>query len=236
MTNTGKPPRSTDPRPPDRPGDQPSANRSPGPGAHILPSRAERRPEMIRQGQQERPQAYERGRRQWLLTRIGLGVVAVLIVAALGYIVYAGIQGSRVPEGTREFAVSAGHTAEPVAYDPAPPVGGEHDSPPQTCGFYAAPVRSENAVHSLEHGAVWITYRPDLPADQVDRLRTLAEDEGKILVSPFADLPAPVVASSWGRQIRLDSAEDNRLRQFVQRFRADAPEHSAPCIGVGTPM
>ena len=191
---------------------------------------------MIRKRQQERRQVYERERRQWLLTRIGLGVVAVLIVAALAYIVFAGIQGSRVPEGTREFEVSAGHTADTVAYDPSPPVGGEHDGTPQTCGYYASPIRSENAVHSLEHGAVWITYRPDLPPDQVDRLRSLAEEEAKVLLSPFDDLPAPVVASAWGRQLQFDSTEDERLGQFVRRFRNAAPEPGAPCIGVGTPL
>jgi hypothetical protein len=191
---------------------------------------------MIRKRQQERRLAYERERRQWLLTRIGLGVVALLLVAAVGYVVFASMQRGQVPEGTREFTVEAGHTAETVAYDPTPPVGGEHEGTPQTCGDYVTPIRSENAVHSLEHGAVWITYRPDLAPDQVDRLRTLAEDEAKVLVSPFADLPAPVVVSSWGRQLRLDSAEDDRLGQFVQRFRNDAPEPAAPCIGVGTPL
>jgi hypothetical protein len=204
--------------------------------SHIPPSRAARRPEMIRQRRDERRHTSERERRQWLLTRIGIGVVAALLAAGIGFVVFTSIQRGRVPEGTQEFAVGAGHTVETVAYDPAPPVGGEHDATPQTCGFYATPVRNENAVHSLEHGAIWITYRPDLASDQVDRLRTLAENEPKVLVSPFDDLSAPVVASSWGRQLQLDSAEDERLVQFVQRFRADAPEPLASCFGVGTPL
>ena len=191
---------------------------------------------MIRQRREERRQTYERERRQWLLTRIGIGVVAALLVAGIGYVVFASMQRSRVPEGTREFSVDEGHTVETVAYDPVPPVGGEHDATPQTCGFYADPIRSENAVHSLEHGAVWITYQPDLPPDQVDRLRTLAENEGKVLVSPFENLPAPIVASSWGRQLTLDSAADERLGQFIQRFRNNAPEPRASCSGVGMPL
>jgi hypothetical protein len=212
------------------------ADNPPGLPPHVQPSRAARRPEMIRQRREERRQTYERERRGWLLTRIGIGVVAALLVAGIGYVVFTSIQRGRVPEGTQEFAVGAGHTVETVAYDPVPPVGGEHDATPQTCGFYAAPVRNENAVHSLEHGAIWITYRPDLPSEQVDRLRALVEKEAKVLVSPFDDLPAPVVASSWGRQLQLDSAQDDRLGQFVQRFRGDAPEPFASCIGVGTPL
>jgi hypothetical protein len=203
---------------------------------HVQPPRAARRPEMIQRRREERRQTYERERRQWLLTRIGIGVVAALLVAGIAYVVFASIQRSRVPEGTKQFAVDAGHTVETVAYDPVPPVGGEHDATPQTCGFYSTPIRNENAVHSLEHGAIWITYRPDLPSEQVDRLRTLAENEGKVLVSPFEDLPSPIVVSSWGRQLLLDAAEDERLGQFVQRFRGDAPEPRASCFGVGTPL
>ena len=204
---------------------------------HVLPSRAERRPEMIRQRREERRQASARQDRQRLLTRIGAAIVTVLLILGLGYLAFTIIQRSQIPEGTREFSVEAGHTTESVAYDPMPPVGGEHDGTPQMCGFYSTPIRNENAVHSLEHGAIWVTYRPDLPQDQVDRLRTLADDELKILVSPSPDLPAPVVASSWGRQLWLDSADDDQLGQFVQRFRnSDAPEPGASCVGVGTPL
>ena len=45
-----------------------------------------------------------------------------------------------------------------------PPVAGEHNAAWQNCtgNVYDAPIANEHAVHSLEHGAIWITYRPDL--------------------------------------------------------------------------
>jgi len=50
-----------------------------------------------------------------------------------------------------------------------------------------------------------------------------------VLVSRWdAGLPAPVVASSRGRQVKLDSATDPRLMQFIQAFTGRGPE-SAPC-------
>src|ERR687891_454587 len=81
------------------------------------------------------------------------------------------------PEGVQSFSVldQYHHTEETVPYSQIPPVGGPHDPVWQNCGFYDMPVRDENAVHSLEHGAVWITYSPDLPQDQVDELRDIAE-------------------------------------------------------------
>ena len=50
-----------------------------------------------------------------------------------------------------------------VAYDRFPPVGGPHDGTWADCNgvVYDTAVRNENMVHTLEHGAIWITYNPD---------------------------------------------------------------------------
>jgi hypothetical protein len=88
-------------------------------------------------------------------------------------------------------------------------------------------------VHSLEHGAVWITYRPDLPGADVQRLRTLASDD-YMLLSPYPGLPAPVVVTAWNRQMQLAGADDPRLPQFIRRFKNNAattPEFGATCLG-----
>jgi hypothetical protein len=127
-------------------------------------------------------------------------------------------------EGVETFeGLSQEHAEGPIDYPQDPPVGGPHAEEWQSCGFYDEPVGNENAVHSLEHGAIWITYQPDLPADQVDILRDLAEQSDYILVSPYPDLPAPVVATAWGKQLRLDSADDPRLQQFIQAYIEQGP-------------
>jgi hypothetical protein len=206
------------------------------PTTYVQPVRSERRPEMIRQRRDERRQAAARKQRDGLLTRVALAAVVGLILAALGYMLYLATQMSMALEGVQQFSVSTGHSTESVAYDPTPPVGGEHDATPQTCGFYAVPVRNENAVHSLEHGALWITYQPELPTEQLQQLQALARQEPKVLVSPYIGLPSPVVASSWGRQLRLDGAEDDRLEQFIRHYRGMAPEPAGLCVGVGAPL
>ena len=106
----------------------------------------------------------------------------------------------------------------------------------QNCGFYSQPIPSERAVHSMEHGAAWITFRPDLDDADVRRLRDLAGVY--VLVSPFENLPNPVVANAWGRQLRLDSVSDPRLESFIRAFRQgpQTPEPGARCTGgAGTP-
>jgi hypothetical protein len=125
------------------------------------------------------------------------------------------------------------HIEGVLLYAQIPPVGGPHNPVWQDCGFYTQPIYSWHGVHSLEHGAVWITYDPALPADQVARLQPYV-DLGHVIVSPYPGLTDPVVASAWGRQVRLTGVDDPRLEQFVTAYRIspeNAPEPGAACEG-----
>ncbi len=143
------------------------------------------------------------------------------------------------PVGVQSFEISErNHVDTPVDYARTPPVGGNHAPIWQNCGFYSMPVASENAVHSLEHGAVWITYRPDLSPQQLAAVRRQVRDWGYVLASPFPGQSAPVIASAWGHQLQLDSPDDPRLSQFVRAFRLgdQAPERGGGCTGgIGAP-
>jgi putative peptide zinc metalloprotease protein len=141
--------------------------------------------------------------------------------------------GHAIP-GVRSFEVTQReHVEASVVYEHTPPVGGNHAPVWQNCGFYGTPIASESAVHSMEHGAVWITYRPDLPEAQVTALRDLAREDHNVLVSPYPDLPTPIVASAWGNQLWLEEAHDPRLFEFTSFFASgrQAPEPNGPCTG-----
>ncbi|MEW6635784.1 MAG: DUF3105 domain-containing protein [Actinomycetota bacterium] len=171
------------------------------------------------------------------------GVIVALFIA--GFIALVVIDSrqqaaSSPPDDVQTYDVGPGgqHTEGDVDYAQSPPAGGEHNPVWQNCGFYSEPVREETAVHSLEHGAVWITYRPDLPPEQVRQLRQLAQSQTYILVSPYPGLDAPVVASAWGKQVRLDGADDPDLDRFIRAYRQgpQTPEPGAVCTGgVGEP-
>lgn len=131
------------------------------------------------------------------------------------------------------------HVTGPVSYPQTPPVGGAHSSAWQNCGVYSTPVHNENAVHSLEHGAMWITYRPGLAAPELAALLKDVSGQPYALVSPYPGLPSPVVASVWGAQLKLSSAGDPRLKAFVNTYKSgtQAPEPGGECTGgVGTPQ
>lgn len=61
-----------------------------------------------------------------------------------------------------------------------------------------------------------------------------AERTTYLLVTPWVGgLPSAVVASAWGKQLALPSADDPRIAEFVRAFRAgpQTPEPGAPCTG-----
>jgi hypothetical protein len=135
--------------------------------------------------------------------------------------------------------LSGEHTTAPVTYPQNPPVGGPHNPIWQNCGIYTSPIPNETAVHSMEHGAVWLTYQPGLSAVEIRTLQHLVQGHTYTLLSPFPGLPTPVVVSAWGLQLRVQSANDPRLAQFIARYAngPQAPEPGGECTGgVGTPM
>ena len=148
------------------------------------------------------------------------------------------------------------HVDGPVTYAVTPPVGGPHNGIWMNAGVYTKPIPSERAVHNMEHGAVWITYGPDLPASEVAALtafvtrQSLIPETGEtatgapttnsnryIDLSPWATsaLPAPIVMSAWGHQLRLTDATDPRMQKFVDTFRNSrtySPEYGAAVDGI----
>ena len=171
-------------------------------------------------------------------TYIIVGAVIAAFVA--GFIALVVIdsrqQAASSPPGeveTYDVGPANQHTEADVDYEQTPPTGGEHNPVWQNEGFYDAPVRNENAVHTLEHGAVWITYSPDLPQNQKDEIRSLVEGQTCMLASPHPDLPTPVVASAWGKQLTLESADSPDLERFVRAYRQgpQTQEPGATCAG-----
>lgn len=172
-------------------------------------------------------------RRKALLVWGGLAVVLVLIVGVVGFTIWRDVDGRPKLDAVKSYTYTGGnHTNKPVTYKENPPVGGEHNAVWLNCGIYDKPVPKENAVHSMEHGAVWITYRPDLAKADVDKLKELTPPTYGLL-SPMAGIPAPVVVSAWGKQLQLTGANDPRLPIFIKEYlrSQSVPEPLGACTG-----
>lgn len=186
--------------------------------------------------QKMRAEQKRKERRAALLMWGSGGFVVVLLVGLVGFYLVKQAEETNLDAVVSVKYDAGQHVAGTVAYKETPPMGGEHNNYWQQCDIYDKPIHNEHAVHSLEHGAVWITYRPDLPQAQVDQLKDVAGSTGDseyMLMSPFPNLPSPIVVSSWGHQLRLTDAADPKLEAFVKRYQngPDTPELGASCGG-----
>jgi hypothetical protein len=127
------------------------------------------------------------------------------------------------------------HVETTVKYDSTPPVGGQHSPYWADCSgtVYSAAIASENAVHMLEHGAIWITYNAKtLPADQLAKLTDLVSGHDRMALSPYPDLKSPISLQAWGYQLFVDNASDARIQKFIDALRYNpktTPEYGATC-------
>lgn len=169
-------------------------------------------------------------RRNPLVTR---GILLVGLVVLLGLLAWQIHEARKPPKGgdphtsnpqlkaVKTFDYVGGeHTSEPVHYAQTPPAGGPHDPVWDDCGVYTQPIRNENGVHDLEHGTVWVTYRPGLSQSGIQALEnqlTKVKD-GKTILSPYPGLPAPVVATVWNAQLDLTGPDDPRLPVFIHVY------------------
>ena len=187
---------------------------------------------------QMRKDEQSRQRRSTTLLTIGLVIAVVVAIGGVWWAVEAGTEDATpgALDDVQSYDYQASEHTEtdgiPVDYAESPPVGGEHSPVWLDCTgvVYDEPVANEQAVHALEHGAVWITYDPSLPADDIDQLSGRV-DGSYIFLSPFDDQNAPVVATAWNNQLELDGADDPRLDDFITEFRQgpQTPEPGAPC-------
>ena len=171
----------------------------------------------------------------WSSVAGGVAVVALLIVSIVltpqpaSY--SAGGDGAAI-EGVETFDNVSGHVEGTVDYPQTPPAGGEHNQVWLNCGVYEQPVPNENAVHSMEHGALWVTYDPGLDGAELSALRAKLPST-YVVLSPFEGLPSPIVLSGWNTQLQIDDADDPRIAQFFEEYwkSQDVPEPGAACTG-----
>ena len=143
----------------------------------------------------------------------------------------AGGEGATI-EGVETFENTSNHVEGAVDYPQTPPAGGEHNPAWLNCGVYDQPVPNETAVHSLEHGAIWVTYDPSLSDADLETLKSKLPST-YIVLSPFDDLPSPIVLSGWNTQLQVDAADDPRIPEFLEEYwqSQNVPEPGALCTG-----
>ena len=211
-----------------------SGTSSPKPG--VKQQRAAQRAQKLEQYHREQKRS-ARNRRIGLISGITVAVAVIgllitsIVLTPQAPSYSAGGDGTAI-EGVETFENSSAHVQTAVTYPQTPPAGGEHNPTWLNCGVYTEPVPNEYAVHALEHGALWITYDAAISDADLTTLRDLLPST-YVVLSPFDDLPSPIVLSGWNTQLAVDSADDERIAQFIEEYwqSNSVPEPGAPCTG-----
>jgi len=121
-----------------------------------------------------------------------------------------------------------------IKYDSSPPVGGYHSAIWANCNgaIYDHQLANENAVHMLEHGAVWITYDPTkVTGSALDTLKGYVQNQDRMALTPYAGLKQPISLQAWGYQLFVDKATDPRIAQFIAtlKFNPKTTPEQASC-------
>lgn len=125
------------------------------------------------------------------------------------------------------------HQAGQLKYEQNPPVAGPHNNDWMNCmgDIYDAPIANEHAVHSMEHGAVWLTYNTTkVNKPQIDTLAEKVRGKDYSFMSPVDNLDKAVSVQAWGFQFKTDDPNDSRIDDFIKATRKNAGvEAGATC-------
>ncbi|MFJ9947357.1 DUF3105 domain-containing protein [Kitasatospora sp. NPDC091207] len=170
-----------------------------------------------------------RDRRNKIIASVVAGTLVIAAIATGTWIVVDANQDKKAKEaaaaapidGVQTFGeLSRNHVKEKVTYPQTPPVGGDHNAIWLDCmgHVYDQPVENERAVHSLEHGAVWVTYNGKATPDDIKSLSDKVKATPYSLMSPYPDEKGTITLSAWSTQLVVDSANDPRVGEFFTKY------------------
>ncbi|KKU52958.1 MAG: hypothetical protein A3A28_05670 [Candidatus Sungbacteria bacterium RIFCSPLOWO2_01_FULL_47_32] len=176
-------------------------------------------------------------RKQALKTFIIWAGIAVLLVGFVwGIIAVLKYKNTNLP-GTFYQEVGREHVGLndplPVAYNSNPPSSGAHFSQQANWGIYDYEVNDRIFMHNLEHGGIWIAYRPGIPQNAVDDLKAIVNEysRAKLVMGPRSANDADIALVSWSRVSKFSLAggsltyeQKNEIRSFYRSLRDHGPE------------
>lgn len=157
-------------------------------------------------------------------------VIALSGIAIIGLITYAIKQSNKNLPGTAFPDQGRDHfeIGYPFAYNSNPPTSGPHFKDPAKWGAYREEMHDQILIHNLEHGGVWISYKPEIPDDIRAKLERMYEKYGaKVIVTPRAKNDTDIALAVWTRldKFNVNEYSDERVENFIKRLRnKTAPE------------
>jgi Protein of unknown function (DUF3105) len=170
-------------------------------------------------------------RTRWLL---GTVTASLLVAGTVAVAVFISKQPPAGLEGLERFTdLTRKHVDKRLTYPTKPPVGGDHASVFQNCGVYPNPIPDETATHSLEHGTVWLAYRPGVIKSDLKQMKAFITGREYALLSPYPGLESRFALVAWGARLKLEKLEMVKVKRFFEVFSPNkaAPESGGYCLG-----
>lgn len=170
--------------------------------------------------------------------KVFVTMIAILIVGSVGLVALSK-KRNPAPErpGIAHEDKGRKHVADGTIKNdtPEPPTSGDHYSSPLPWRAYDQEIPDGSAIHNLEHGGVYVSYRPDVPSDQISKIRALFTEPfsrqnfspTKVIVAPRAANDSPIIMSSWTRSMKLEAFDEEKMVEFYLRNVGKSPEASA---------
>lgn len=176
------------------------------------------------------------------MKKLGLPIIIIVVVAALAAMFALGNKSSAPAKKSNEPLLGTKHDnqgqehikdgAEHAAYNSNLPSSGPHYATPAPWGIKTSSIKDETLVHNLEHGGIVIAYKPDLPKDQVDKLKQIYDklpysqqfNEIKAVLVPREANSAPIQLAAWTYTYDLQSPDEAKITQFYNDHLDKGPE------------
>ena len=134
--------------------------------------------------------------------------------------------------GRNHISVGASHES----YNSNPPTSGPHYEEWESKGVYKEQQPDEGLVHNLEHGYIWISYRPDASPKIIEQLENFYSFGKKIIIEPRKENDKTIALAAWNWLDKFDSTskdalsdiEIKRISDFIDAYINRGPEPNAP--------
>lgn len=191
-------------------------------------------PEMSK-GDMKRERARDAVRRRMIKRWIWSFGIACVLGALIAGGVWLGRTSSTLSPGESSASQGQDHVALDYrfTYNSNPPTSGPHYKDPANWGVYDYEVNDKLFIHNMEHGGIWISYRPSVDTHVVEHLKAIVAEFGgsKLVMAPRAANDADVAVAAWTRVLKIDLAggditeeQMNQIRAFYKAYKNRGPE------------
>lgn len=166
--------------------------------------------------------------------KLFFGVITLFAVGFIGFFVFNPGEPSKPRPGVSHSDNGQQHVQAVEYGGEEPPTSGDHTTP-LAWQVYDQEIPDGNAIHNMEHGGVYISYRPDLPKEQVDKIKALFSTPyskpefkpSKAIVAPRSANKAPIVLSSWTQSQTFESFDEIKIIEYYKANIGKSPEPTA---------